>query len=98
MEILSYIVCLLPFRESWFEIRKLCYIIQILLRFYQSAKPGVPRYLKIMNICYISEPDPGNKGFLSISSANIHPIAQMSTEKLYFCCPSNIYGALYQTV
>ena len=51
-----------------------------------------------MNICSIYEPEPGNKGFLSINSAKMHPTAQISTEKLYLAVPNKIYGALYHTV
>lgn len=58
----------------------------------------MPRIWNILKICSISYPFPKNKGFLIKSSAKIHPTAQISTAKVYLCCPSKISGALYHNV
>ena len=58
---------------------------------------GVPWNWNILKIWSISE-SPLNSGRFSVSSAKIHPTAQISTPKLYCFWPSKTSGARYHSV
>ena len=65
--------------------------------FVHSLGVGVPWNWKILKIWSISE-SPLKRGLFSMSSANMHPTAQISTPRLYCFWPSKTSGARYQSV